>query len=251
VRTTLAIALFSLLSLSSLASAEDPPRSISTSGEAIVYVTPNEVNVVLGVETFDPDLDKAKSRNDANAASLVKAIHALGIEPRFVQTDQLQVEIQYHGRAWEGIQGYITRRTYSVKLKDIKLFEKLIDTALKNGANQLNGIDFRTTELRKYRDQARKMAIKAAREKAVALAEELDTGVGKPRTITEGYNGFFGGSRFNAMGNAQNSIQEIGPAPGGDEPETLPLGQIAVHAQINVTFDLTDPSLKPAQPEKK
>ena len=94
------------------------------------------------------------------------------------------------------------------------------------------------------------MAIKAAREKAVVLAEELDSGVGKPRTITEGYNGFFGSYRFNAMGNAQNSNQEI-PAAGDDQNETLPLGQIAVRAQINVTFDLTDLSPKSDHAEKK
>src|SRR6185295_16785992 len=96
VRTALTITLLSLLALSSRVSAEDSPRSISTSGEAIVYVTPDEVNVVFGVETFDPDLDKAKAMNDANSSKLVKAIHALGIEPRYVQTDQLQVDIQYH-----------------------------------------------------------------------------------------------------------------------------------------------------------
>jgi len=250
VRTALTITLLSLLALSSRVSAEDSPRSISTSGEAIVYVTPDEVNVVFGVETFDPDLDKAKAMNDANSAKLVKAIHALGIEPRYVQTDQLQVDIQYHGnRAWEGIQGYFARRTYAVKLKDTKLFEKLVDAGLKNGANQLSGIDFRTTELRKHRDQARKMAIKAAREKAIALAEELACGVGKPRTISEGYNGFFAGYRFNAMGNAQNSNQEI-PAGGNEQGETLPLGQIAVHAQISVTFDLTDLPTKADQGAK-
>ena len=95
--TTLVITLFSLLTLSSLA---PPPRthpraSISTSGEAVVYVTPDEVNVDFGVVTFDHDLDKAKSMSDFNSAKLVKAIHAVGIEPRYVQTDQLQIEIQY------------------------------------------------------------------------------------------------------------------------------------------------------------
>jgi len=251
VRTAVILTLLPLLALSSRAFAEDSPRAISTSGEAVVYVTPDEVNVVFGVETFDPDLDRAKSTNDANAAKLVKAIHGLGIEPRYVQTDQLQVEIQYRSnRAYQGIEGYFARRSYAVKLKDPKLFEKLVATALKNGANQISGIDFRTSELRKYRDQARKMAVKAAREKAVALAQELDCGVGKPRTITEGYNGYFGGYRFNAMTNAQNSMQEL-PAAAGDDTETLPLGQIAVRAQISVTFDLTDPSAKAGQAEKE
>jgi uncharacterized protein YggE len=88
------------------------------------------------------------------------------------------------------------------------------------------------------------MAIKAAKEKAVDLAAQLDAKVGKPRTIAEGYGGgysyrgwygYFGGNSF---GNAQNVAQA---APGGgsdDSGDTMRLGQIEVHASVSVTFDL-------------
>lgn len=242
-RTTLMSGLIVLMVLGAFARAEDlPPRSISTSGDSVVYVQPDEVQVSFGIETFDADLDKAKALNDSASAKLVKAIHGLGIEPKYLQTDNLQVEIQYRSnRAWEGIAGYFARRAYSVKLKDTKLFEKLIDTGLKNGANQLLGFEFRTSELRKYRDQARKMAIKAAKEKAADLVRELDCDLGKPRTISEGYSGSFAGYNWrytNAM-QAQNAVQEA-PAEAAAEQDTMPLGQIAVRAQVSVTFDLTD-----------
>jgi uncharacterized protein YggE len=217
-----------------------PPRTVATAGESIVYVTPDEVIVNFGVETFGEALDKAKSDNDAQSAKLVKAIAALGVEKKDLQTDNLQVEVEYKGNhVYEGVRGYVARRGYSVKLRDTKLFEKLVDAALKNGANQINGFEFRTTELRKYRDQARSMAIKAAKEKAVALAADLACGVGKPQQITEGYEGYFGGYnlRMNAM--AQNAMQSA-PGGAGEGDETLSLGQIAVRAQVNVTFDLTD-----------
>jgi len=106
------------------------------------------------------------------------------------------------------------------------------------------GFEFRTSELRKYRDQARQMAIKAAKEKAVALAKELDMTVGTPRNISEngvGYWGYtggwwgWGGGRGQYM--SQNSIQQA-PAGGGEGGQTMPLGQIAVRAQISVTFDI-------------
>lgn len=228
-----AVCVFAAVSL-----AEEAPPSISTNGESIVYVTPDEVIVSFGIETFDADLDKAKSLNDERAAKLVQAIKGLGIEAKHIQTDNLMIELSYRSnRPWEGIAGYFARRAYSVRLKDVKLFEKLIDTGLKNGANQLQGFSFRTTELRKYRDQARSMAAKAAREKAETLAKDLDCSVGRPRQISEGYVGFYGGymGRMNAM--AQNSVQ-FTPAPASEEMETMPLGQIAVQAQISVTFDL-------------
>lgn len=250
-RISLALFVFGLLLPVTRILADDvPPRSINTSGESVVYVTPDEVEINFGIETFNADLDKAKNANDQASTRLVGAIKALGVEQKYIQTANLDVEIQYRSaRPWEGIAGYFARRQYSVKLKDTKLFEKLIDTALKSGANQLMGFEFRTTELRKYRDQARKMAIKAAKEKAIDLARELDCGVGKPRTISEGYAGFINNYawRYNSA-MSQNSMQQVPPEPEAGA-ESLPLGQIGIRAQVSVTFDLTD-ALTPAETAK-
>ncbi len=114
---------------------------------------------------------------------------------------------------------------------------------LKNGATHLFGVDYQTTELRKYRDQARKMAIKAAKEKAVLLAGELEMNVGTPRQISESSfsYGYYGGGNYWGGGYGQmmtqNSYREAAPL---DTPAegTMPLGQIAVRAQVSVTFNI-------------
>src|SRR5262245_28130856 len=49
-----------------------PLASVSTSGEAIIYVKPDEVVLTFGVETFDQSLEKAKQQNDAASAKIVK-----------------------------------------------------------------------------------------------------------------------------------------------------------------------------------
>lgn len=221
-----------------------PPPCITTTGESIIYVTPDEVIVSVGVETFDKDLDKAKTDNDERSTKLLHAIKDLGVEDKHVQTDTMHVEIQYKSdRVNHTIDGYYARRAYSITLKDVKKFERLIDVSLKNGANRLMGFEYKTTELRKHRDEARKMAIKAAKEKAVLLAGELDAKVGKPRSIQEGasfggyrggWYGYFGGNSF---ANAQNSVQAVGGGA-GDVGDTLRLGQIEVRASVSVTFDL-------------
>ena len=46
-------------------------------------------------------------------------------------------------------------------------------SAIEAGANKVQGLEFLTTELRKYRDQARSMAIKAAQEKAAAFLDRF------------------------------------------------------------------------------
>jgi hypothetical protein len=83
------------------------------------------------------------------------------------------------------------RKTLIITLNDITKFDDVLSGALLAGANYVHGIEFRTTELRKYRDQARAMAIKAAREKADALAAELGLEVTKALSISESGVGWF------------------------------------------------------------
>ena len=221
-----------------IAAQEPMPRTVSTTGDAVVNVVPDEVVLGLGVETFAPKLEDAKKLNDERATKLVKVIKDAGVEERHIQTATLQLEIRYRsGRPSEGIDGYYARRSYSITLKQPKKLEALLDAALTSGANQILGIDYRSAQLRTHRDKARQMAIKAAKEKAMALAAELDCSVGAPRTISEGYaGGYVPWGRFNQM--AQNSMQEVGGAvPEG--AEATPFGQIGITAQVSVTFDLS------------
>ena len=212
-------------------------RTVSTTGEATVYVTPDEVVVRVEVVTFDKSLDDARRANDEASAKLVKAIRAAGVEAKHLQTADLDVDVQYNESREPntGIEGYLARRAYSITLKDVKRFESLVETVLKNGANRLSGFEFRTTELRKHRDEARRLAIRAAREKAAALAAELDCSLGRPRTITEGGDTSYFGSNASF---GQNAAGFVGGGDDGAGGEMMPLGQIAVHATISTTFDL-------------
>lgn len=224
------------LAAGAVRAADAPPRLISTSGDAIIYVVPDEAVVGFGVETFHKNLEEARGASDAAAARLVKAVKALGVEDKYIQNDRLMVEIVYKdNHAYQGIEGYLTRRFYSVVLKDTKKLDALLDAVMKNGANQLGGVEFRTTELRKHRDEARKLAIKAAAEKAAMLASQLECKLGKPYTINEGGEGYQ--VLQNAWANsAQNAEHAVGG--GAEGGETTPMGQISIRATVSVSFDL-------------
>lgn len=79
-RTPFAIALLLLTALPLSAQEQSTKPSISTTGESVVYVRPDEAVLSFGVETYDASLDKAKQQNDEKSASLIKAVIALGIE---------------------------------------------------------------------------------------------------------------------------------------------------------------------------
>jgi len=237
------LAALGILSLVSFASAaENTLPSVSTTGDATVYVVPDEIVVNLAVQSYDANLDSAKRSNEATSSNLVAAILKMGVEKKDISTSQMQVSLRYRDGRWQQeIEGYNIERGYAVTIKKADQLEAFIDTILKNGANRIDGISFQTTELRKYRDQARQMAIRAAKEKATALAGELGCSVGKPLTINEGganiiYAGFSNRSGYGGNSFAQNSVQSVGG--GSDSGENLPLGQIAVRATVATTFEL-------------
>jgi uncharacterized protein len=225
--------------------ASQEPRLITVTGEAEVRVVPDEVILTLGVETWDKNLDVAKSRND----EIVKKVLALAadydIPPEHVQTDYIGIEPRYKDGYYEerDFIGFFVHKTIVITLRDLSKFEDLLSGALTAGVNYVQGIEFRTTELRKYRDEARALAIQAAKEKAIALAGELGQKVGEPQTIQEdqsgwwsGYSAWWGSRWGGAM--SQNVIQEMGGTAGTEGSSVAP-GQIDVNARVTVSFELT------------
>lgn len=227
-----------------VALAATPPsnRSISVSGEARIYVAPDIVQVLLAVETANKSIANAKAANDERVKQTLATVAKLGIEPKDTQTDRIRIEPDYKDssyRKWTSSapDGFVVSRSIAIKLRDIKRFEEVLTAVLDAGTNRVDGIDFQTSELRKYRDNARSMAITAAKEKANALAGQLGMKVGKPISISESggyaYSSYMN-SRYSGM--SQNAVTEGGPA--GEGSAGFAPGQIAVDATVSVTFDL-------------
>jgi uncharacterized protein YggE len=128
-------------------------------------------------------------------------------------------------------------------LGDISKFDDLLTDVIEDGANYVHGIEFRTTDLRKHRDQARSLAINAAREKAEALAKELGRQVGEPQSIQENHSGWWSGYGSGWWGShwsgaqTQNVVQSIDIDSSLVQGSIAP-GQIMVNAQVSVTFSL-------------
>ncbi len=64
-----------------LARAAFAQGTINVSGQALIYVVPDEVIVGLGIETFDASLAQAKTKNDTETATLLRAIQDLASSP--------------------------------------------------------------------------------------------------------------------------------------------------------------------------
>lgn len=217
--------------------------AISVSGEAEIRVVPDEVILSLGVETFNLALRPAKTQNDERIRATIAVARRLGVPAERIQTDYVGIEPRHRrSDVTDVLLGFVVRKTVVITLRDISKFEELLSDALEAGVTHVHGVEFRTTELRKHRDQARTLAIKAAQEKANLLATESGRKIGRALSIGEANYGYFssygswwGGGRHSMQ--TQNVVQNFGGASLGSDA-TLAPGQISVRVNVGVSYVL-------------
>lgn len=241
--TSLSFFFFAMLSVTAaLAQSKDSAPSIEVFGSGEVKVVPDEIAIQLGVNTIDPSLEKAKEENDERVKKILAIAQEASIDAKDVQTDYLRISPRYESGVFTStFKGYEVSVSIAIILHDISKYETVMSKALKAGANYVQGATFRTTELRRHRDEARRLALIAAREKATAMAAVLGQSIGRPLSIVESGTG----GRWFAQSQS-NAIVDDGEQTSGEESSTLALGRINVSASVTVRFELLD--RKPGQP---
>ncbi len=223
----------------------DPKRSIQVSGTAVVNVVPDRALIQLGVQSNGLTTQAVEQFNSSATQAVIKAIIAQGVASPDIATDWYVIEPVYESYDSLYIKGYRINNVVAITLRDVSKVSRVIAAALQAGANQVINVDFYTSELRKYRDQARAMAMQAAQEKAQALAETAGAEAECVLNISENswstYTGWWYGRNQSQNMWTQNAVQNAAPAAGaggsaGDEP--ISLGKISVKAEINATFAL-------------
>jgi uncharacterized protein YggE len=220
-------------------------RGMEVSGNAQVMVVPDQVILTLGVESWNVKLVTAKANNDQIVQNVIGVTKQFKIPAQYVQTDYLNIQPSFDNYEQHALTGYYVRRNVVITLKDLTQFEDLLSATLEAGVNYVHGIDFRTSELRKYRDQARDLAIQAAKEKAQAMAARLGQTVGDPLTIEEAniywYSPYSSYWSYGGGAMSQNVVQNAPSSAAGElgqSDEAMAPGQIAVGATVNVEFVL-------------
>ncbi len=218
--------------------------TVEVSGDAEVKVVPDRVSISFAVETRNTDLETATSGSDAAVKKVMAAARGLGVDPTDIQTDFIRVEISYSDKG-QGtrVVFYTASKGVQILLKDVSHFDQLVQAGLKAGANKIDDVNFSTSELRKYRDQARAMAVQAASEKAHDLAKAGNFRImDKPLHVSTSsaniYGSSYGRGRYSYYGYmGQNAVQNVGGG-GGDTQDSVALGKISVTASVEMVFQI-------------
>ena len=209
------------------------PPLVSVTGTGEIKVQPDEIVLNIGVDVRDKNLDEARKQSDAKVIALLNFLKKSGIDAKYIQTTNLSVYPNYVGEYGQTTpEYYMTQKSVSVIIKNINKFDEILTGIYKTGANRVEGIEYRTSELTKYRDQARKLAVQAAKQKATALTSELGAKVGRVYNIDETT------STRNPQpimyGRGANKMMEASMADASGP--TISVGQITVTSSVDVSF---------------
>jgi uncharacterized protein YggE len=173
--------------LTTLAAAEDklPARFVRVVGTAEVKVVPDRAVIEVGVEKQDPSASAAKHAEDAAARAILATLRGNGIDEKDIQTTFLSLQPQSREVKKVRVSYFVAQQTLTITVRDLARLDTLLEALVNAGGNRIDSIGYETSDLRKYRDQARELAVKAAREKAEALARALGQEIGKAQSIQE------------------------------------------------------------------
>jgi uncharacterized protein YggE len=169
-----------------------PPHGIAgtrldITAEGAVTRAPDLATISAGVVTQALNASEAMRENATRMAATVSALKRAGIADRDIQTASINLSAQYRyadNKAPE-ITGYQASNQVSVRFRDIKRAGAILDTLVRQGANQINGPAFSIEKADAALDEARTDAIRSARARADLYARAAGLTVKRILSISE------------------------------------------------------------------
>ncbi len=249
---------------------EDTRPMISVSGSAEVRVKPDKAVFTFSISSQEKSIDDAVKDNDAKIKAVTQFLGESNVVADNIRTEIISIRPIFersNSNNWKGSLfpqqlstnlsappaipvaekkakikpiGYNARRQLSITITKLDTFETIYRGLIKRGVNDVGGISFQTTELRKHRDVARAKAVQAAREKAAAMADQLGAKLASVQSIREGASPGW-------RAPLQRSFAAFdGPAlapPGSATGATVASGLIEIQASVDVVFVLSETAL--------
>ncbi len=219
-----------LLTLEVIVQAADAPeRFVQVSGEGEVKVEPDIALTQVQIETTGKDLKQVEAENVRKSAAVLDTLKKLGVATSDIQTTSVQISPRYdyvNGR--QQFREYGASKSFSVKLRDLSAYGKVINGLIQAGVGSIGGVQFASSKQETLEAEARKKAALDAKTKAEALAAQLGVKMGKVISIVEEGGGNIG---------SVTPMRAMAMSKGMPE-DTLSAGEITVTAHLTVKFEL-------------
>lgn len=205
-------------------------------GVGEVQVEPDLAFINLGVNRRAATAKTAQEEVNEALKGILAGIENLGIPGKNIQTSRLNLNpiyVQTDRRAGEApkIVGYEANYSISIRVDQLQLLGEIIDSALGEDANQLQGVRFELSNDTASKSEALKMAVEAARQKAKVLSDSAGVKLLSIKEIKE--------SNVDLIQPRGPQVRAMYAESSGSPTPVLP-GMITVSASVIVTWIIED-----------
>jgi uncharacterized protein YggE len=162
-------------------------------------------------------------------SDILKYLKAQKIDPKNIQTDYVRLNSVYNYEKGKQ-EAFVATQMVTLKITQLDKYEEISSGILARGVNQINSIEFNTSKLKEHQAEARRLAMKSAKEKATAMATEIDQSIGKAYYINEDASPM----PYPMYGNMKTMDMR---ESAGNEPTIAP-GEIEIKGRVSVSFVL-------------
>jgi uncharacterized protein YggE len=211
--------------------AQGTPATLTLSAEAEVQAAPDIADIGAGVVTQATDAQAALAANSAQMTRVVAALKKAGVADRDIQTSGLNLQPQYRYEQNQPptLTGFQAANRVQVTLRDLKGSGRIIDTLVKEGANQIDGPSFRVANPDPLMDKARTEAVAKARTRADLYARAAGLRVKRITSISEGFEQRPPMPMMRSM-----AMADVAAAP----PPPVAPGEVGLVARVTMAFEL-------------
>ncbi|HSF57184.1 MAG TPA: SIMPL domain-containing protein [Candidatus Binatia bacterium] len=167
------------------------PPSVTANGEAVITVEPDQAEIDIGVVTqarSAPDAAKENAEKLARVTGEIKKLLGKGDELK-TASYSLNPNYRYPQGGKPEIVGYTATNVLRIKTGNLENVGKLIDAAMKSGANTIQRLVFTLKDEQSAQLQALRLASAKAKAKAEEIASALGLKVVRILTVNEGERG--------------------------------------------------------------
>jgi uncharacterized protein YggE len=164
--------------------ADPQGRTVTVNGFGSVSSVPDTATISFGVTTQGKTAAAAFAANSTDIAKVIAALKAAGVAAKDLQTQSVSLSPRMNN-AGDQITGYMAFNSVNVTIHDLSRAGTVIDTAVRAGADTVNGPSLTRADTTTQYREALKAAIADAQKKAAALGEAGRFTVGQIQNVTE------------------------------------------------------------------
>ena len=210
---------------------------ITVYGTAMTEVVPDEMIWSVEVKNKSMGLEAAATEHGKTVQAVLSLLKESKVDEKTIQTSQMEFgeNQEYTSSSWVK-SGYFAKTEISFKVTNLDLYKKLWVGLAKISGVSVQSVAYDHSKRIDYRNETRQKALKAAQEKASAMAKVLGSEIGEPLlveedlSVSEGWQGNY----------ANNTINNLRTVDNGNTREVtqLSLGTIPIQARVKVSFRL-------------